>query len=483
MKILYYNWVTFKDPFQKGGGVSHYLNNVLKPMALEHEVVFLSSGNVYDVLNPQVRYELRSDNGSCKTFELINSTCPAPAHVSFGYPSQIDAAGVKDVFLQFLEDIGGVDIIHFHNLEGIPVSLLGLKKRFPGIKIVVTLHNYYPFCPQVNLYYQEKSRCTDFLNGKACVQCITPVTNSFISRIATYTQYQMEKNNFLALSNATSGCWKLLKKIRSHLRYSQKNENKFKIDPTPCSQWEYFQYRRNKMVSALNEHSDIILAVSERVKQLAIDFGVTPDIVRTSYVGTSFADQFGKRVPKTLRQNSNRHLKLVYLGYMRKDKGFYFFLDALKSLESDLASRLEIIVAARNTDNAAVHTLHELRSKYASIKYIDGYSHSALPHILRDADVGIVPVLWEDNLPQVAIEMHCHNLPILTSDLGGAHELHRNKMFTFKHGDVEDFHRKIRTLASNEVSLETYWRNSLKPLSNKEHCRELCQIYSTVAVN
>ncbi len=481
MKILYYNWVTFKDPFQKGGGVSHYLKNVLKPMALEHEVVFLSSGNVYDVFNPQVRYELRSDNGCCKTFELINSTCPAPAHVSFGSPSQINSAAVSDVFFQFLEEIGGVDIIHFNNIEGIPVSLLGLKKRFPSIKIVVTLHNYYPFCPQVNLYYQEKSRCTDFLNGKACVQCITPVTDSFISRIATYTQYQMEKNSFLTLSDATSVCWKLLKKIRSVLPYSQKKENTFQKDPTLCSQWEHFQYRRKAMVSSLNEHCDMILAVSERVKQIAVDFGVTPDIVRTCYVGTTFADQFGKRVPKTLRRNSRRRLKLVYLGYMRKDKGFYFLLDALKSLESDLASRLEIVVAARNTDNAAVRSLRELRSKYASIKYIDGYSHTALPHIIRDADVGIVPVLWEDNLPQVAIEMHCHNLPILTSDLGGAQELHRNKMFTFKHGDIEDFHQKIRALTSNEVSLETYWKNSLRPLSNKEHCRELCQIYSTLA--
>lgn len=483
MKILYYNWVTFKDPFQKGGGVSHYLKNVLKPMALEHEVVFLSSGNVYDVFNPQVRYELRSDDGTCKTFELINSTCPAPAHASFGNPSQIDSAAVNDVFFQFLEDICGVDIIHFHNLEGIPVSLLGLKKRFPDIKIVVTLHNYYPFCPQVNLYYQEKSRCTDFLNGKACVQCITPVTDSFISRIATYTQYQLEKNNFLTLSDTLSVCWKLLKKIRSHLLYSQKKEGNFQNDPTLSSQCEHFQYRRNEMISSLNDHSDMILAVSERVKQIAVAFGVTPGIVRTCYVGTNFADQFGKRVPKTLRKNSKRRLKLLYLGYMRKDKGFYFFLDALKSLESDLASRLEIVVAARNTDNVAVRSLRELRSKYASVKYIDGYSQTALPHIIRDADVGIVPVLWEDNLPQVAIEMHCHNLPILTSDLGGAQELHHSKMFTFKHGDVEDFHRKIKALALNEISLETYWRNSLRPLSNKEHCHELCQIYSTVAVN
>ena len=36
---------------------------------------------------------------------------------------------------------------------------------------------------------------------------------------------------------------------------------------------------------------------------------------------------------------------------------------------------------------------------------------------------GVVPVLWHDNLPQVAIEMHARHIPLLTSDMGGAQEL------------------------------------------------------------
>ena len=50
---------------------------------------------------------------------------------------------------------------------------------------------------------------------------------------------------------------------------------------------------------------------------------------------------------------------------------------------------------------------------------------------MEDVNLGIVPPLWEDNLPQVAIEMISNGIPVLTSMNGGAKELNSHVMFRF----------------------------------------------------
>ena len=51
-----------------------------------------------------------------------------------------------------------------------------------------------------------------------------------------------------------------------------------------------------------------------------------------------------------------------------------------------------------------ISALDELVEESAKILADPGY-RKELDDLLRDVDVGLIPVLWEDNLPQVAIEM------------------------------------------------------------------------------
>ena len=104
---------------------------------------------------------------------------------------------------------------------------------------------------------------------------------------------------------------------------------------------------------------------------------------------------------------------------MRRDKGFFFLLDALADLPEDLARRVHLVVAAPKGSEATMVRLHGLTDRLASIDYADGYNHDNLDTILSAADVGVVPVLWEDNLPQVAIEMHARHIPLLTLTAAG----------------------------------------------------------------
>lgn len=91
--------------------------------------------------------------------------------------------------------------------------------------------------------------------------------------------------------------------------------------------------------------------------------------------------------------------------------------------------------------------------------------------------MGVIPVLWEDNLPQIAFEFLGYGVPILCSNLGGTSELVKNKNFIFEGGNIQDFNKKLVNIVENKKLLEDFWTD-LKPLKSiKEHISELENIY------
>nr|WP_268968564.1 glycosyltransferase [Palleronia pontilimi] len=231
------------------------------------------------------------------------------------------------------------------------------------------------------------------------------------------------------------------------------------------------------MIDALNDHADTVLGVSDRVCDIAASHGVSRDILRTSYIGTAHAALFDDTQPRGPLPGKARTLHLAYLGYMRRDKGFFFLLDALESLPAHLALRVRLTVAARRGDAAAMGRLDVLARRLAGLHHHDGYTHDNLDDILDDVDVGVVPVLWEDNLPQVAIEMHARRIPLLTSDRGGARELANHDAMVFTSGDTASFRARIETILDGKIDIDAYWRDARAPQSMAAHLAELLEIY------
>jgi len=232
------------------------------------------------------------------------------------------------------------------------------------------------------------------------------------------------------------------------------------------------------MIRQINAGCDLVLCVSERVREIARNYGVDPDLLRTSYIGTREAVKFETTKPKIRVQDDKKTLTLAYLGYMRRDKGFFFLLEALEALPRDLAARLRLVVAARAGDPEAMTRLELLKLRLARLIHLDGYSHDGLDDLLRDVDVGLIPVLWEDNLPQVAIEMHARHIPLLTSDMGGAQELAGCGDMVFGAGDTVGFGDRIRALLEGEVDMQDYWDKANAPQTMAGHLDEMNRLYS-----
>ena len=114
---------------------------------------------------------------------------------------------------------------------------------------------------------------------------------------------------------------------------------------------------------------------------------------------------------------------------------------------------------------------------FHSVEIIHGYSHRDLPVILKGAHLGLVPVLWEDNLPQIAIEMVAYGVPILCSRAGGASELCTSDQFSFAAGNTKEFIEKLTYLEEHRVALAEYWEHHSSLTTMQKHIEKLQQYY------
>lgn len=237
----------------------------------------------------------------------------------------------------------------------------------------------------------------------------------------------------------------------------------------------YYREFREKNIYYVNKYFDKIICVSERVKEIAKNMGILENKLIVSYIGTEFANNQENKLKYDVKDNI---LNIIYMGYMRKDKGFFFFLDALNKLDVETSKRITVSIAAKINNKKVKEKLYELKRFFKDIIiYEHGYNHENIDAILNNINLGIVPVLWEDNLPQVAIELKSKGIAVLASSRGGAKELTNNKNFEFEAGNIKDFNKKIVNIVKNQNYLNEYFTDGIKLYTIKEHCRELELIY------
>jgi glycosyltransferase involved in cell wall biosynthesis len=462
MKILYYNWLPFDNPRNEGGGVNIYQKNLIEEMVKDysHDIYFLSSGWKYNPLKSSA-YIRRTKNvfgDKCKSFELINSPMIAPAGIIFhNIRNFLDDTVTLKLFDGFFAEHGPFDIVHLNNVEGISINVLRLKEKYPESKFVMSLHNYVVICPLVNFFQNHNERiCHDFDKGRQCLNCGVWKVNAR-NYVRCVRNYLREKISVKFIVNLAP----YLFKFRARQYVSERM----------ISTARDFEQYREKNVEYVNKYADRVLAVSGRVRQIAVRNGIAEALVRTSYIGTKFAER--ARDGATADPNK-RPFTLAYLGYARIDKGFYFMIDALARLDRDVACNIKVKLAAGDCDQNIKSSLRD----FLDIEIIPGYSHAQLPEILSGVHLGVVPVLWEDNLPQVAVEMVACGVPILCSSFGGASELCSSDIFKFEGGDENDFIGKLTRLVKEPALLEEYWKYHKKLTTMKEHLKELIAVYT-----
>ncbi len=475
MKILYYNWIQFDKKNNSGGGVSVYQKNLIEYLANNdtNEIYFLSSGIYYDIFRKDT-YICKTKNifkENCKTFKIVNSASTAPFKAMYDeIDTYLNDETTYIILKEFIQQYGEFDVIHFNNIEGLSSKCLEIKKDFPNTKVIYSIHNYCLFCPQINLFFNNMSNCLDYENGTKCCKCL----DASVSKRKFITFYKIDGLfEKLHLYNLSDKIKLISKKANKRLmRKKNYNENNNKLKNSEI----YLKYRKSN-IFRINTYFDTVLAVSTRVKEIAINMGINSGKIYTNYIGTEFAKNSLDYANFDIQ---NEYLTIAYMGYFDKMKGYDFLISALENLPEELSKKIKFVCYAKiknSEDEQKVERINRLRERLHSVNHYNGYSHRELPQILSKINLGVIPVIWEDNLPQVAIEYVAHGVPILCSDLGGAQELSSSEYFVFKSGDMQDFINKLEMIINNKQLLNEYFKNKKKLTTMDEHMKELLYFY------
>lgn len=456
MRILYYNWTPLGVP-NVGGGVAVYMHNLLDYLQTKRgdiEVLFLSSGYYYDKKNVIYIKEL---GGMPKSYSIVNSPSIAPlGNMSY----QRFAALLKDETLvnefdKFIAMYGSFDVIHFQTLEGLSPKVLSLKTKYPHTKFIHSVHDYGCFCPNVKFWTNKGENCV--LKNANCFHCHQHFG------IVSLKQIILPRNG-----RKLGFAFRIFYKFRKESRrlFSAFSRRKaLEVNSI------YQQYRKS-CVDNINKYIDVELAVSERVKEIVQMYGVKKEKVYVNYIGT--------KVAETSKGHCANHfdgstLTLLYMGYSTKAKGFFTLLEALELIDPQLSKHIKVKLASKIADRSVRLRIDKLRVKFKNVIVYDGYSKKDFPIIFEHVNLGIVPPLWEDNLPQVTIEMIANGIPVITSRNGGAKELNSHPDFVFE--DTNDLVKQIAKIYHHPQLLDDYWYYA-KPLTTmEEHVSQLMRYY------
>lgn len=359
-----------------------------------HTVTFFDAGS-YDLFRqPYLRW---GGNGQIVRVELINSpnvplTCGDPE-------TQTEHPLVEQLASQVLEQVQP-DLVSIGELSGHTLSILELlhSRKVPW---VITFHNYWPLCPQLNLLDASGQQCDDFESGARCCRCRwlpRPEARFWLDLIKTALR---DTPLFAPVRR-----WRQI--VRQILA---PNHTALPGPPgwgAPAYSAAAFARRRQRAITALNEAQEIH-ALSTRSAALLTHHGISADKIKVIPFLRSHFHQL-----TTATRIASVPLTFGYRGGLSYAKGIHVLIQAFSQLDQ---KRARLVIYGPGEPDYLL-PLRRL-AQGLNIAFKGAYVSQDLPRINRQIDVGFVPSLCEETFCLAGLEFIYSGVPVIASRLGG----------------------------------------------------------------
>ncbi|MBZ0182679.1 MAG: TDP-N-acetylfucosamine:lipid II N-acetylfucosaminyltransferase [Melioribacteraceae bacterium] len=417
------------DLAQNKPNVLNVIHNFNAPGGTELHTQDISELNTKDfqisVIYPKLLNDYYADARSyyndknIRIIEIARENNLANEHFN-NNPGDLSSTVIEENFTNFL--IGGdYEIIHFQHLLNWSSLFLPFIAKKLNKKVVISLHDYYLLCPDINLVY--------------------PVTNKMCNK--SFANPNDNDCNYCISS----------KRKRRNPENAPPIQNYLNI--------------RLALVEKIIKVSDILVAPSEVVKQKFI---------------SAFGNEVGQKIEviphgiKILNKISvpqiNDTLRIGFLGNATTIKGALILFDVVKRLSSK-----KIIFEIFG--NVAFEFGEKL--KEFGVKVHGGYHRKDLPKLLKNIHLILIPSIWEETYCLTLTEAISLGVPVLASNSGAITERIKDGIngFLFQTGDSNDLANKILTLKMNPELIKNVQQNlnAVKVKSIEENAEDYKNLY------
>lgn len=322
------------------------------------------------------------------------------------------------------------DLIHIHALEYVDWDLFEVIKDH---KYIVSLHDYCFICPRVTMFTYKGEVCCKY-DEKKCSLCI-----SYLERIKIIRRCFEKLNNIFGIA--------------------------LKI---PHVKQNITKERYKRFITLLN-NADYILPVSKKVEEIYKRSGVLAQS-KVLHIGNISADSFNEQYT----YDSSPHIiKIVFLGRLTKDKGAELFLKIAHKMKSNKNIEFHFMGNAGAYSNKILN---------AGIINHGKYNQSQLNELLSKYDMGMVLSIWEDNGPQVVMELLNNHVPVIGTKMGGIPDfVDDSNGFVFDPYDEKEQEKLYLFLNELTIQKIKILKNNIKrTITPHQHYMQLMKVYNEV---
>ncbi len=534
VRVAFLGWARLSMQAREGSGYNLSASELASGLAMMgHRVSYLRSGMDYS-LRPGIFIRKHETWRGVECFDLFNSPNLSPAAANFErMDRETEDPDLCRLVLGWLDQVHA-EIVHVHSMEGYSLDLIGRIRR-SGRAVVVTPHNFWYCCPQVDLLHKEREVCLDYEGGTRCVGCLTPEDGSRVhsrrrreqtmTRLFGHAPYQSVRQVWLFFKKHATPAGRRKRPIKwspppldpeiargfeigSH-DHAGTIEHNLKLDEhdklvtlgrSPTDQNERFlgathhlkvlnEYgkRRTGGIAALNE-ANLVIPPSRFVLNTYLKMGLDSARGRHLRLGQVHFDQLNRLVRRSPfygvrpwdSPTATQPLRFAFHGTVRNNKGLEILVSAIPLLPKEIRQRCHFQIRAAGWD----WTFRKRLSVYPEVQFCGGYDMLQLLASVGEYDVGILPHVWFENSPLVLLE-HLHaGKFVIASRLGGPPEWidePKNGML-FPAGCPEELASCIERLVRGEVAIpsprEIHEASILR--SYPDHVREVSEVYAEV---
>ena len=440
-------------PPEASGGAEIYAQAVAQELAREasDEVVVLAREARPDL--PE--FSLREESRGRLRLILVNHTYREGRSFQDTYRDPRVTAALAGAIDAIRPDVA--QLHHLTNLSTDLVELLASR----GIPVVFTLHDYWLLCQRGQLLDLEIARCPG-PSPAGCARCLGLAAGGgalphAARRLLRRAEQQLPEALAQPLLRAARRAGEGLGRLGAGGRGGGEVEI------------------RLAKVRALAEQVALFLAPSRTLRDRFLAFGIPEDRIAVHPYGHDHAPFCAHPGPALeleagfRRRDSGERLRIGFLGSLMRSKAPHLVLEAFAGLPPGGATlQLYGGYSAYHGDDGYRRVLEPLLAQ-PGVRWQGPVDHAAIPALLAELDVVVVPSIWIENAPLTISEAFLAGVPVVCSDLGGMAEMVEDEVsgLRFRPGDAADLRRQLRRLLE-EPGLLARLRSGIPPVRRIE---------------
>jgi len=331
------------------------------------------------------------------------------------------------------------DIVHIHSGYLLSGSVVEAAKAV-GMPTVVTLHDYWFFCPRMTLLRPDGSRCPSPQAPTTCAWCLHTAQRRYRlpdrasrGRLGLFAQRALRSPQ-----------------IAQVLGWQEQ------LDALAA---------RKSYLGARLATADMVITPARLVYEILLQEGLPPERLRVILHGL---DLSGWKHPESTSPESG-HLRIGYLGNLTPAKGAHVLISAFRQLRATNAQPELRIHGSVTVRPRYAQRLQKLTSNDPRITFAGRYENSDVERILSEIDVVVVPSLWYEIGPLVTLEALASKTPVVVGNIPNMKYQIENKVDGL-HYDVDsvaDLARQLQRLL-DDPSLLSWLRSGIRDVKNSD---------------